>query len=363
MSKIKNILIALEFEGNGVVNYDSNDQKYMCNRTQYLKSISRNSNVSFAKKSFTKNDDDTLNYKLKVSSDCLKNDMSKYDMVSKNPNIIHHLMLLYSYIASPIGIIFGYLFMAKDDKLYKKSSVITLCDAEQICNAQSSLEVFSRSGTKESNEGTDKSDNSFYYKETVGNIRYATIGNIDLMKLQLVSCDELFDRKAFVSDDFKAYKDFLSKRMPGFTSELNYYQLIDSIIRIPEYGILLTNENQVFLVKEALKRLLGINIRRKNAYCKTASLKIKLVVDPTVDTHNNPNNWITISSVADIDALTFESQFYYELVDIAAAIELRKEFKKNLDDVKKLEKEEKKVKDAEKKVKNAEKTKKKDSDE
>lgn len=339
MSKIKNILIKLEFEGNGIVNYDSNDQKYMWNKTDNVNSKLRYENTSFAKKSFYMNDDNTLGYRLKVSSDCLKHDMFKNDMISKNPNILHHPMLLHTYIASPVAIISGYLFASKDITL-KKSSPITLCDAEQTCNAVSTIEVFSRSGQKETNEGSDKSDNSFYNKETVGNIKYATIGNIDIMKLQFISCDDIFDRKAFNSDEIKLYKEMLDKKMT-LTSELAYYQLNNSIVSIPEHGIMLSDENQIFLVKEALKRMLSIDIRRKNAYCKLSSLKIKLVVDPLVDTFNSPDNWITIDSLDTINSLTFEPYVFYEQIDMDKATVLRNEYMEKLNEIKKSDKDKK----------------------
>ena len=179
---IKNILLKLELEGQGIVNYDSNDQKYILNDT-HLKNVIKSDNVSYAKKTFYQNDDGKLSFKIKISNDSLKHSMFGQDMISQNPNIVHHDYLLYNYIASPTGFLRGYLFPKKIGDTQKKSSPISLCDAEQTCNAKSAIEVFSRSGEKISNDGTsDKGDTTFYFKETIGKIKYESIGAIDLMK-------------------------------------------------------------------------------------------------------------------------------------------------------------------------------------
>jgi hypothetical protein len=352
MEKIKNLLFTLELEGKGVVNMDSNDQKYVLGKTHLR---ARNENVSFAKKSFTVNDNsddkNDIDYKLKISHDCIGHDMFKRDMVSNVPNVVHHDLLLYTFLASPVSIIRGYMLANKKETL-KRTGGFHLCDAIQTCNAKSILEVGARAGEKMSKDGTDdKSDNTFFYRETVGDIEYSAKGDIDLMAYQFISCDNIFDRYSFNPDMYKYYKEFLKKKMPDFNSELGYYQLRDSIIQIPEYGVLLSNENVVFLVKETLKRLLGIDIKRKGAYAKVNSLKIKLVKDPTVDTYNNPDNWIVIKNNADIDALNFDVEFFYDSNDFDEAKALRKDFDERIAEDKRLEKEAEKEKKAAQKEK------------
>jgi len=49
MKKVKSILFRATLEGKGVVNFDSNDQKYMWNQLKN-KERSTHDNVSFAKK-------------------------------------------------------------------------------------------------------------------------------------------------------------------------------------------------------------------------------------------------------------------------------------------------------------------------
>lgn len=337
---VKNILLKLELEGQGIVNYDSNDQKWVLNQT-HLKNNGKHGNVSYAKKNFYKDENDELTYKIKISSDSLKHDMFKSDLIAQTPNISYHPTLLYNYIASPLSIIRGYLF-ANTKETLKRKGAITLCDAEQTCDAMSTINVFSRSGEKKVGEvNDDKGDTTFYAKETVGKIKYESIGNIDLMGLQFISCDSVFDRYSFNPDYYNLYKQFLTQKIPNFNSELGYYQQKNSSIEIPEYGVLLNEENVVYLVKESLKKLLAINIKRKDSYAKVSTLKIKLVEKPNEERFNIEDNWITINSDEDIDKLDFEPYMFYSLVDYDKAkkdrIEIEKEIEKALKDEKKKE--------------------------
>ena len=351
MEKIKNILLKLEFEGNGVVNMDSNDQKFILSET-HLKAYHKN--VSFAKKSFSRDSTGKLTYKLKISRDCILHDMYKYDMISTIPNIVHNDYLLYSYIASPMSIMRGYMFANKTETIKRKGAIM-LCDAIQTCDASgvyagTALEVFSRSGEKVSNDGTDdKSDNSFYQKETVGDITYSTKGDIDLMNLQFITCDSIFDRYSFNPDKFDIFKSFLNKSLKSFNSELGYYQLKDSSILIPECGVLLSNENILDIVKLTLKNMLRINIKRKGAYAKLSSIKIKLVEDPTIDTYNNDNNWISLDSDVDVDNLNFDIEYFYEEVNIEKAKLSRLDFEEKIKNARKLDKDTTEAKKAQQK--------------
>jgi len=326
----KTILFKLELEGRGIVNMDSNDQKYLASKT-HLKSGSGHNNVSYAKKDFYEDEDGKLKYRIKISRDTLMHDMYKNEIISQNPSILHHDALLYSYIGSPVSIVRGYMFAnSNKNKSIKRKGAITFCDAEQTCNAVSNIETFSRSGDKVENDGTtDKKDNTFYHKETVGNIKYDAIGSIDLMALQFLTCDHVFDRYSFNPDHFDLYKEFLSKKLPNFNSKLGYYQLNDSSIDMPEYGVLLSNENILFLVKETLKKLIELNVRRKGAFAKTASLKIKLVENPIEDKVGDENGWITISDYSDIESLDFESTIFYSEVDLEVAKKQREVIEEN----------------------------------
>ena len=69
------------------------------------------------------------------------------------------------------------------------------------------------------------------------------------------------------------------------------------------------------MVKETLKRMLTLNIRRRNSHAKTSGLRIKLVQDPLIHTEKSEDNWLEIKTIEDIDNLDFGVQYFYDLVD------------------------------------------------
>lgn len=318
---IKSILFKLDLEGKGVVNFDSKDQKYIYSREKYdgNPKSSRYDNVSYAKKNFYRDKEGNLVEKIKISSDCVKNAMFNDVIIAQSPNIMHHDSILYSYIASPELLVRGYM-LAKNKETIKRVSALKLMDAEITNDVVSNMEIHTKTGEKTSKKNEDdkndvKSDNTLHYRENIGESKYSTIGGIDLDALQFVSCDLTLDRYAFNPDLFGLYKQFLSMRMDGVDElDLKYYKLTNSVVDLSEYGFLLTNEQIVFLVKQTLKRLLGINIKRRNAFAKTCGLKIKLVENPLKDTYESNDGWIEINSTEDIDSLNFDAyQFYTEV--------------------------------------------------
>lgn len=345
MKKVKNVLFRLDLKGNGIVNFDSSDQKYVFNndsKTSFFEMGSTHNNVSYSKKRFSKKDD-KLTYKICISSDCLRHDIFKEDSISQSPNIIHDNLIFYSFIASPSCIERGYLFA--DTVSFKKKSPITITDAIQTCDAVSYLETFSRSGQK--NEDSDVKDNTFFTKEVVGDIEYKSKGIIDLEQLQFVSVDPIFDRFSFNPDYFETYKSFLGHRLKNFNSELGFYKLTTAINDIPEHGFKFSNENVNDLIKDFLMKVKKIFIKRKGSFAKTTKLEYKLVYDPLVDTFEKEDGWIEINSEKDIVDIDVEN--YYVEHDTEKALELRAKLNSEYEKNKKLKAEKKAEKSAAKK--------------
>ena len=318
MSKVKSILLKIELNGRGIVNYDSNDQKSLYN--DYLKNLDgptdfkNTNNISFAKKNFTKSSDGNIDYKLKISSQCLRNKIFDY---VQSPNIMHHKELFLSLIASQESIVRGYTYAVNknDGVSIKRSSALMLTDAEQTNDAKSNIEFFARSGEKIKKESVDsKSDTSIFSKETVGDIEYSSIGAIDLMQLQFVSCSEIFDRLALDPDLFDVYAELLRKRLPNFNSTLNYYTIKNSVVELPERGFLFSEENIVELTKWTLRKILNLKINRTNAFAHIKNVKIKLVENVLEDKLNSETGWIDLTNET-IDSLTFEPEIFYQIFD------------------------------------------------
>ena len=98
---VKNILLRIKLAGYGIVNYDGGDQKWVFNGTELNHMRTRHDNVTYAKKNFYKNSEGETEYKLKISSDCLKHSIFEREIPFQSPNISHEEAGLYSFIGSP----------------------------------------------------------------------------------------------------------------------------------------------------------------------------------------------------------------------------------------------------------------------
>jgi hypothetical protein len=321
--KVKNILFRLKLKGNGIVNFDSNDQRNMFLYTKYKEKMSAEyKNVSYAKKRFYGTDNDQK-YKLALSSGFLRHNFFITDVPYQSPNLINNEALLYSFIASPLCLLRGYL-EANEVEPLKRSSALKITHAEQTCDAISHIETCSKSGLK--NTDKDVTDNSFFKKEVVGKIEYEATGSIDLMQLQFVSCDQIYDRYCFNPDLFKLYKQFLKAKMNTFDSELGYYKQLQADCEIPEYGVKLNDGDIMFLVKYMFTKILEFNRQTGNGgYVKTNKLEYKLVYDAIEDTYDNEDNWVELVTREDVANIAFVPENYYSQIDLDEAITLRAE--------------------------------------
>ena len=322
--KIKHVNFEIELEGNGIVNYDSGDQKYLWNRESKKghknKFTSADNNNMYAKKNYERKEDDVLDYKIKISSDALRAAIFSGDAIATNPSIAHHKSLLNSFIGSTMGLVRGYMFAGKTETL-KRKTALTISAAKQTNNAESYMEFHSRSGGKKVGDDSDKSDTTIFNKETIGDITYKAEGYINLQSLEFLSADPIFDRYQFNSDDYSILKTFLGHNLPNFNGELGYHALKTSAIDVAEYGVKLTNEQIVYLIKETLKRILSLRIDRATAFMRLKSLKVELVVNPI--NLMKKKVWVDINSFEDIDNLNFEVEESYVLVDESNAREQR----------------------------------------
>lgn len=363
MNKVKNILFKIELEGQGIVNYDGKDQKQVWN--QYFKQfggqyISEN-NVSLGKKNFYL-DGDKVNYKIKISDQCLRNKIFDY---IQSPNIMHHKQLLLSLVASPSSVLRGYTYPIPKDLgvSIKRSSVLSLTDAEQTNDSKSFIEFFARSGAKREKLSSDSNqDTSIYSKENVGKIVYSSFGAIDLMQMQFVSCSELFDRMAFDPDMFEMYSKLMKKQLPTFNSELKYYTIKNSVTNLPERGFVFSNEDMLVMTKWLLKQIYKLSIRRTNAYVEVSKLKIKLVSNPLENKLNDEEGWIDLNEES-IDKLDFKVEDFYEVFDEQKANEILKEIEENYKKADKLVVDKKQAKAAEQQEKKAKREAKKNKEE
>ena len=305
---VKSIQFNITFDGNGCVNYDSNEQGQILRDLGLTKD--NNKNVKYAKKVFMP--DGSFLYK--VSSECLGRAMYEYDIKYCDQTNLQNKLMLYTMLSSMPMIEKGYMF-ASETGTYKRKSALSLPEAVEIGKPRTFIhpEFKTRSGYKDMSE-SEKSDNTIFKDEIVGKTEYGCEGHIDLCELQFLSGDVTYDRMGADPEDeeIKYYIAGLKRDFPNMEDiHFDYYYIPGNCLQNEhaERGVLLDSPSTVCLAKDILKRLFKIEIKRSHAWLKTKSLKITFVMD------NGKTDEVEIKSIEDIDNLEFAAFKLYELAD------------------------------------------------
>lgn len=307
---LKSILFKGTIKGNGIVNYDGKDQKWMLKKYKYDEwgNALKFDNIKIAKHALVKNGNDEngkpqYDVRLKISSGCLRNAIFKEDHPFQNPMIMHSKKLLNMSIASVASLLRGYMFEQEGFTGLKRKSPVIITDAEQTAGELSTIDLHSTSGAKKTKESEDDaSDTSLFYKETVGDVEYSFRGAINLADLQFIPLSDTFDRMAVNPDDFETlYRSHLESSVGSKIDEPGFYMMTSAVNAIPEKGVLLSQSQTSLLVKEFFKRLLALNITRNaSGYASLSDLQIKFVHDPIKDKMDDDTGWSTINKVDDL---------------------------------------------------------------
>jgi hypothetical protein len=350
---LKEILFRMKIKGQGIVNYDSDEQRYAISKTNLLRGMFHdengklvsNENIQLAKKVLY--DDGT--YKIKISSDCLRSEIFGKDIDVITPSIIACDNIFCSYLLSPVGIVRGYMFTEKNRDSYKRKSPFRITDAIQTNDAKSFLEICSKHG--------ERSNNSMFYKENVGDIEYYAEGNIDICGLSFISADPIFDRLGMKSEWIntgiaekilkKHYGDLADVKFGHFT-RTNAAMMLDK--SYCECGILLGNKLIEYLIKDTLTNILNMKREMRSSYAYTSCLEIKFVDDILAPNQsiNSDEGWITITCDEDIKNLNINlsDSFYVESTDndIKNRDKMQEEYNNMLKEQKDIEKTQKEKK-------------------
>lgn len=344
---MKQIIFKAIMNGEGIVNFDDNSQKYTLNKLKigdYSKT--RNDNIKLCKKTFFKKKDSNGNfikdedgnnvydYCVKISADCIRKAIFSNSVESVNPIILKKDLMACTYMLSPVGQCRGYLYTVKDDFAYKRKSPLTITDANEISGAKSELEINSTSG--------DRNATSMFYTEKVGKTEYEFFGVIDPKTLMFNVADPIFDRMGIHPDWVtnglaeqvlhNLYGDMANPTIGYFTSSQKC--LTSSI---SEFGIMLNKELVNYLIKYILINVMKCSIKRNTAFANVTSLSIKVVDNIFEDNFESPNGWIDINSEDDIKKLDFDIYNPYVLSTEEEVKEMesyKEEYNKKLSEMK-----------------------------
>lgn len=309
MNKVKSIQFNLLLNGVGCVNFGSSEELDFLLRTGIIKwndnGFVKNgkplSNVLLSKKNFRQTEDGTYEYHVKVSSECLRNNIFKDTMRFQETSITTIPHAFYRALANPDMITRGYMYPYKGGVTIKKKGPFYITDAEEVGPWRRfvSSDFHSRSGRKELNDGKDSNDandTSIYKIENVGAAKYMAVGGIDVAELRFIPADPVYERLSVNVDGGPyetIYMNELKRNTVNFTPEFKYYFLKNSYTgdEFAERGIMLNDESLNMLIKRVIKNMLNIEVLRRNAYLRTEKLTLRInytngeqdVIDVTPD--------------------------------------------------------------------------------
>lgn len=256
--QLSTIKIQLTTNGQGTVNFDSPDQKFMLNKSAGANIISHD-NTKIAKATYSKDANGNIVRTLKVSSQCLR--QAIYN-VKHNPNIMYSSALFNDFISSMVAIVLGYMYADKRGTA-KRKSPLTVTDAKEISGAIPTFNTHSNSG--------DRNDTSLYYVEEVGDTSFETTLLLDLPELKHIVLSDTYGRNSVFPDGEEALKAKLREKY-GEISE-GYYKMEGEDGSVPEYGAELSDEAVVAIVKDLIARIKQLRISRANGYLEFDSMK------------------------------------------------------------------------------------------
>lgn len=342
------IFFKVKLKGNGIVNFDSSDQKYALKRCGIGLPDGLNDNYKFGKKAYFKNENGDMTFVPKISADCIRHEIFG---IVQHPALTSSDIELCDFLSNMMVLMRGWLFTMNGDAIRRASALRESC-ALETSGAVPVLEACANSENKELTE------TSLHYSESLGNTEYMLKGIIDFKTLEFLTCDVLSDCRGFKEDWIRGDDALLNvafeNRYGKIPYKAGFYTSEDTTLSdfFAEYGIKFDIEFCKQMIKEFFKRILKLRIERATGYAEIDSLYIKFNNNPYVDRLNDDENgWIKLE-YNDVDSLDFDMKDYFiEVVEKergakrqqleASCQEIKDKIKKKRDD-KKAKKDEKK---------------------
>jgi hypothetical protein len=317
MKKATKIEFQMEIEGQGLVNYNGNNPHKRFSREMIVKGAEAN-NGKFAKENIYKEEiilpDGTKEikevYKKIISSNLLRKHILGCENDVNADKLVQNEILRISYLSQDTAIARGYCVLGEkntDQITVKRSTGVSIVDAEQISNTSTWLETKTQEGKRDKN--------SLFYQETCGKIEYKTDIFFDIKQLQFISIDDNYDRCAIAERDVNKYIEKIEQRYGKNSAKFGNWATTHNNF-IGEQGIVLSGKVVTNVIREIVKRMLDLNIKRAGAYAKTKSLKLALGYAGDKINLNSKKEFFSFNSIEEYDALVKDIEFSIDFMPI-----------------------------------------------
>jgi hypothetical protein len=365
IKNVRGIHVKLELEGQGIVNCDGDQSKYL-----YMNSVNtgdfdsaKNDNMKFGKAVYMLNPDsknfhDKYVHQNMFSGPALRHAIHAEAIPFQTPAMFDYPEIRQAFIASLDGLLRGAMYApsknASDTEGFKRKSPYTITDAIEDSGSISSMQM--RTSLSVDSDGK-RSDTSLFCEETKGKTHYTAQGYVDMKLLEIIPASANADRKGMCEGDLDPVIRLLKEQFEDEQVSSGLYSLTGSQSRMAEKAILLGSKAVQKLVNHLLRKMASIYVSRQSAFVRTLSVQVKFVVDPIFDDFNSPEGWVTVygPGVA-FNEVEFEHKCAYSLssMEEVEAFEIhKKEFDKRTKDAAAKAKKEKEEKAKKNKNKNS----------
>lgn len=326
MKKVANKLeIELVIDGVGLVNYNGDKA-----HTRFLRDMMVNGKVTkngtFAKENSYRTiiiDSDNNEKKIEVNKKIISGNLLRKEILGDENSVNADKLCKYDelrvmYLSQDNTIARGYGVFDKDQTQIKRKSAISVIDAEQTSNTVTWLETKTAEGSRD--------DTSLFFKENCGAISYKSDINVNVRQLQFISIDDNYDRLSMTEKDVNGFIEIINKRYGDNNAEYGNWGT-SNLNLIGEQGIVLSNKVVTNIIRETIKKILSIDVRRASSYAKTAGVRVAIgYAGDSIDLLAKPN-FETINSISDYDKIVENIEFGVTFLPIETPLIVKQEKK------------------------------------
>ena len=332
-NKVNKITVLLEIEGQGLVNYNgSKVPKRFFNDMYDDVKKKLNDNGSFGKENsyYSESVDkeglkkQTIIAKKVISSNLLRKCICGDENSVNADKLMSNPKLRVAHLSQDNVIIRGFASLGKDTTTLKRKGAITVTNAEQISDTITWLETRTSEGLRDAT--------SLHFKENCGHIKYLSEIIFDIKQLKFISIDDNYDRMSLKDSDVEGFINHINSRYGDDNAKLGNWGTTHLNV-IGEQGVVLSNKVAKNIIRETIKKILEIDIKRAGSYARTSALKIAIgYEEEDIDLIIKPK-FVSINNMKEYDKLVENLEIGVDFLPIEAPA---------LEKVEKIEKAEKK---------------------
>jgi hypothetical protein len=315
--KINKVSLIVDINGYGLVNYNGSEVPNRFYAQMKDASGRPNKNGTFGKENIytqiiTDGDGNTKEIKIPkkiISSNLLRKEILGDENSVNADKLITNDKLRVAFLSQDNVIARGFMCAGRNDTTLKRKGGLTVLDAEQTSNTITWLETRTKEG--------DRDSTSLHFKETCGDIEYQSEIFFDIKQLQFISIDDNYDRMSLTEKDVNGFINHIDSRYGEGNATFGNWGTTHLNV-IGEQGIVLSNKVVGNIIRETIKRILTIDIKRANAFAKTSSVKVALGYEgDDINLLSSPT-YKTINSIEEYDALIGDTEIGIDFLHIDA---------------------------------------------